>query len=84
MRHHRHYGRLSMQIVLIFFLVCSLVLWGWNSAIPDLFGLPALQFKQALGLTILLFIVSFLVGSGRSPGVRHWNRGVKPSTEKAS
>ena len=49
----------------------TLVLWSWNSFAPDVLGLDAIGFKQALGLTLLSLVVGRLVAGGghyRFPG----------------
>lgn len=49
----------------------TLVLWSWNSFAPDVLGLDAIRFKQALGLTLLSLVVGRLMVGGshhRFPG----------------
>lgn len=43
-----------------------IVLFSWNSFAPDLFGLEALRFKQALGLTLFTAVVGRLLVPHRS------------------
>ena len=38
-------------------------MWLWNGLLPDMFGLPAVTFWQALGLCLL---ARFLFGAGSS------------------
>jgi hypothetical protein len=60
---NRHGSRL-IKLILAFIATTILLLWGWNSAIPDLFGLPTIEFKQAPGLMVLIVIVFVLLRSG--------------------
>ena len=57
-----NHGRKALLFTAGFIAATILLLWGWNSAIPDLFGLPAMQFKQATGLMILLGVSSVALG----------------------
>ncbi len=61
MRHTKHYGHLLIMTATSVFALALLLLWGWNSSMPILFGLPRMQFLSALGLMILLGIVSFTI-----------------------
>lgn len=54
-----------IKVILALFVITILILWGWNSAIPDLFGLPVMKFKQAVGLLILASVVSLILRRGR-------------------
>ena len=38
-------------------------MWAWNLAMPELFGLPRAEFRQALGLTLLALLLGRLIGS---------------------
>jgi hypothetical protein len=62
----KHHGSHIIKITIAYFIATILLLWGWNSAIPDLFALPTMQFKQATGLIILIGTASFLLRCGRS------------------
>lgn len=61
----KHHGSHIIKITIAYLIAALLLLWGWNSAIPDLFALPTIQFKQSIGLIILIGIVSFLLRCGR-------------------
>ena len=68
MKTRKHHGSHMIKLTLAFLISTILLLWGWNIAIPDLFELPAMQFKQALGLMIVIGIVSFLLRRSRGHG----------------
>jgi hypothetical protein len=68
MKTHKRHGSHVIKLTLAFLIATILLLWGWNIAIPDLFELPAMQFKQALGLMILIGTVSFLLRRSRGHG----------------
>jgi len=57
----KHQGSHVIKITLAYLIASKLLLWGWNSAMPDLFALPTMQFKQAMGLMILIGIASFFM-----------------------
>jgi hypothetical protein len=59
-----------MKITGLFLGATILLLWGWNSAVPELFSLPEMQFKQALGLMVLIGIFSGFVGKRRAGNTR--------------
>ena len=61
----KHRGMYFFKLSLAVFVVTALLLWGWNSAMPDLFALPEMRFKQALGLVIVISIASFLFSGCR-------------------
>ncbi len=63
----KHHGRRALGSILVLLTSIVLITWAWNSAIPDLFALPSMHFKQAVGLTVLLIVVSFIL----HPGSRH-------------
>jgi hypothetical protein len=62
----KQHGSHVIKLTLAFIVATTLLLWGWNTAVPDLFGLPAIQFKQALGLMILLVIASVFTNFHRN------------------
>jgi hypothetical protein len=67
-----HYGRRVAIFALGFFAASTLLHWGWNSAIPELFGLPAIEHKQAVALLSLLGLASLVLAPrGRFAGGRH-------------
>lgn len=53
------------------------VMWLWNGLMPDLFGVPCVTFRQALGLLFLChillggFILGFLFFAGLAHSVFH-------------
>ena len=53
-----------LKTVSFLFLSTVLVIWAWNNAVTTLFGLPAIHFKEALGILILAFGVSMLFKPG--------------------
>lgn len=68
MNNLKHHGRRAFISVLVLLASILVISWGWNSAIPDLFGLPPMHFKQALGLTVLLVVLSFILHLGSRHG----------------
>lgn len=61
---HVHNRRMLSNVIfalLAGLFLATVVLFSWNSFAPDLFQLPAMQFKQALGLVLFIFSVAFLV-----------------------
>lgn len=34
-------------------ITAALIYWIWNAVVPQLFGLPAVSFVQAIGLSLL-------------------------------
>ena len=56
--------RVRPQSRMLILLISVFLLWGWNSAMPVIFNLPGIHFKEALGLMILLGIVSFFLHGG--------------------
>ncbi|MEM8508706.1 MAG: hypothetical protein AAF717_12790 [Bacteroidota bacterium] len=62
-------------ILLITLLVGYVVMWLWNWLIPDLFGVPTLNYWQAVGL-LLLAKLFFGFGNG-GPGKRSKKRRFK-------
>jgi len=40
--------------------------WAWNVVMPSLFGLPAIEFQQTIGLIVLLLVSSVLLNLHRS------------------
>jgi hypothetical protein len=86
MKNINRYGAEVIRLAFVLILFTVLLLWGWNSAIPDLFGFPAMRFKQSMGIMILLGIFFFLL-HGR--GGYSWTRGTRhlhgdPLVEKQS
>ncbi len=68
MNNLKHHGRRALRSILVLLAAIIVILWGWNSAIPDLFGLQPMQFKQAMGLTVLLVVLSFILQLGSRYG----------------
>ena len=61
MKNIKHHGRRIFSSILLLVISVILILWGWNSAIPDLFGLPPIQVNQALGLLVLGGVLTFIL-----------------------
>ena len=61
MNNLKQHGSQIFMATLAFIVATILLLWGWNSAMPYLFELPTIQFKQALGLMVLIGILSFFL-----------------------
>lgn len=74
MSKYKHYSIQLSKLFIGFFVAASLLLWGWNSSMPELFDLPPILFKQAGGLIILLCTISFTLGS-RNTGWSRFNSG---------
>jgi asparagine N-glycosylation enzyme membrane subunit Stt3 len=66
----KQHGRRTFSFMLVFLISAVLFLWSWNSTMPDLLGLLPIQFKQALGLIMLVGILSFPFHLGRWQGRR--------------
>jgi hypothetical protein len=64
MENLKHHGSQAFKLILALVLAAILLLWGWNSAVPDIFALPNIQFKQAVGLVTLIGVISLLIGAG--------------------
>jgi len=50
----RRHGRAVLVVTTKFFVASMLLLWGWNTIAQDLFGLPAAEFKHAVGFVALI------------------------------
>ena len=60
--------QIAMQLAkgtLILFVSTTLLLWAWNNAITTIFSLPAIHFKEAMGLLILVFGIRFIFRGGQ-------------------
>jgi hypothetical protein len=68
MNNFKPHGRRVFSSIVMLLVSVLVISWGWNSAIPDLFGLPPLHFKQAMGLTVLLVVVSSTLRMGARHG----------------
>jgi len=56
-----HYIGKRVVFALIMILVCTIGLqWSWNAVASELFTMPSMQFKHALGLEILTGVVFFI------------------------
>lgn len=53
---HKHY----VMAVGLYLLATIAVLWSWNT-LPELFNLPAAQYKHVLAATTLLLVFKFSV-----------------------
>lgn len=49
-----------LTAVMIFAAVSAGLMIFWNAAVPDVFGLPQLTYKQAASLTAIVGSLSFL------------------------
>lgn len=66
--------RIARNIFMFFALVFGLsfiVLFSWNLAIPDLFGLEPIRFKQATGLVLLCATLAFVFNAYRTAGPKN-------------
>jgi len=68
MNNFKPHGRRAFSTILMLLALMLVISWSWNSVIPDLFGLPPLHFKQAMGLTVLLVVVPFTFRMGARHG----------------
>lgn len=55
----------ATKITLALFVSTVLILWAWNTTVVTLFGLPAMRFKEAVGLLILAMGVSWVLRGGQ-------------------
>ena len=62
MKNYSHRFRNVLMMALLFFIITVFFYWAWNASLPGVFGVPALQFKQASGLIVLLIITSGILG----------------------
>jgi len=76
MNNHRQPGRQILMAILAFTTATILLLWGWNNAIPDIFGLPPIQFKQAMGLMVFFGIISLILRPDRRHRKKHAHHSV--------
>jgi hypothetical protein len=67
-RRFQHLGKGIVWILLMLFVGALLLLWSWDIVVSGIFGLPNLQFKQALALEVLFGVFSFPF-----IGVRLWS-----------
>jgi hypothetical protein len=71
MRREKLFGMLLGGLVLVLVLLAVLglaVMLLWNWLMPEIFGLPAVSFLQALGLTVLCHLL-FKLGAGGGKGL---------------
>jgi len=56
------------------FVFTVVVLWSWNNFAPDIFQLPEMKFKQALGLVLFTSCIAFIlrIGGRHSNSHKHW------------
>jgi hypothetical protein len=77
MKNLKHHGRRILSLILALLILMILVTWSWNLSLPDIFGLPSIQAKHAMGLILLTGILSFIFhlgswqSSGRYPTLHH-------------
>jgi hypothetical protein len=67
----RRCWKIPFFIAAVVLIKSALVMVLWNALIPDLFHGPALDYPQALGLTVL---ARLLVGFGGPRGHGGWHR----------
>lgn len=61
---YRSHGRptiTAVKVVLVFVALVLLTHVSWNLFAPDLFGLPEIRMKQALGLVTFAAIINLLL-----------------------
>ncbi len=65
MKTHRTRQLISHSSIAILSLLVTavMVLWAWNTFVPEVFGLAAIQYKHSLALVILGFGLSFVLGN---------------------
>ena len=63
----RHYALTALGWIAIVFALGVLAHVSWNMFAPDLFGLPEIRMKQALGLVVFAGLVGFLLTHGLRP-----------------
>jgi hypothetical protein len=65
MKTHPTRQLISHSLIAIATLLVSavLVLWAWNTFVPEVFGLTAIQYKHSLALVVLGFGLSFVLGN---------------------
>ena len=65
MKRHQTRQLISRSLIAVGTLLVSavLVLWAWNTLVPEVFGLTAIQYKHSLALMILGFGLSFILGN---------------------
>ena len=81
---HRRWAFFKVWFVLMFIAAISLVLMLlWNSLLPVLFGIKAIDYLQAIGLLILSKILFSGVGMRHSHYGRHeaWHKKFKRDTD---
>jgi hypothetical protein len=59
-----HHGRIIITFLLSLAMLAAVVYWGWNSAVPDIFGLPPITIGQLPGLLALLAAPAWLLRPG--------------------
>jgi hypothetical protein len=82
----RRLARLALLIVPLMVIVFALLVWAvyglWNSLMPDIFGLRAITYWQALGLMLLSWILFGGLRGARSGG--RWRHGMRERWERMS
>ena len=51
--HRRNKGFLFLLIPLVFFAVTGIVMWLWNTLLPEIIGVKAITYWQAMGILVL-------------------------------
>jgi Ca2+/H+ antiporter, TMEM165/GDT1 family len=73
-RRHRA-AKLVFFVLPLFLVLFALFVWAvqslWNGLLPDIFGVKAITYWQALGVMVLSWILFGGFRGGRSRG-RHW------------
>lgn len=62
-----HYALTAAKIAGIVMTLAIVTHISWNMFAPDLFGLPDLRMKQALGLVVFAGLAGFLLKGGIRP-----------------
>lgn len=66
MQTHPKKFKQALKIIAAISLMTACFSWAWNAAMPMLFELSEIRFREALALLLLLAIPSFLLGRRRS------------------
>ena len=60
----RHYAIAAGKGIAVVIVLSLLTHLSWNLFAPDLFGLPSLHMKQALGLVVFAGVLTFMLRHG--------------------
>jgi hypothetical protein len=67
-RPFRSYALATIKVISVVVVLAVLTHLSWNLFAPDLFGLPEVRMKQALGLCIFGGILTFMLRHGVKGG----------------